>query len=212
MICICVLTDMAPALSLMLEKPEKDLLKRPPRKKNQHLVDWKLILQAYPYLGLFEGIASHFVFFLYLTWYGNFAIGDIFFAYDKWSDGYKNYTKTQLDDFVFTGQTITYVCLVVVQAFGNVFVTRTNYKSLFSRLPFLEKGRNLWIFSAQFITVSLMILIVYLPFVNSIFNTRQIPPQFFFIPLGFAFLLIFLDELRKLFVRKNVLCFSKISW
>jgi sodium/potassium-transporting ATPase subunit alpha len=212
MICICILTDMFPALALMFEKPEKDLLKKPPRNKKQHLVDWKLIIQAYLFLGLFEGLCSHMVFFMYLNWYGGFKIGDIFFAYDKWGDKYKGHTKAQLDELVFTGQTIVFVCLVLMQAFGNVFATRTNYQSLFVRPPFLKKGRNLWIFGAQLVTVVLMMLIVFIPFINTVFNTRAIPVQFFFIPLLFALLLILLDELRKLLVRRKIAFFPHLAW
>jgi sodium/potassium-transporting ATPase subunit alpha len=212
MICICILTDMFPALALMFEKPEKDLLKKPPRDKNQHLVDWKLIIQAYLFIGLFEGFFSHLVFFIYLIWYGGFHISDIFFAYDKWGAGHMGYTKTQLDELVFTGQTLVFVCLVIIQAFGNVFATRTNYQSLFTRPPFLKAGRNLWIFAAQLVTVVLMVLIVFIPFINTVFNTRAIPVQFFFIPLLFALLLILLDELRKLLVRHNCLCFAQFAW
>lgn len=97
MICICILTDMFPALALMFEKPEKNLLKRPPRDKNQHLVDWRLILQAYFFVGLFEAFSSHLVFFWYLTWYGGFSLSDIFFAYDQWnSSNYQNHTRQEL--------------------------------------------------------------------------------------------------------------------
>ena len=34
-------------LAIMMEKPESDLLKRPPRNKKDHLVDKTLLLQAY---------------------------------------------------------------------------------------------------------------------------------------------------------------------
>jgi sodium/potassium-transporting ATPase subunit alpha len=196
----------------MFEKPEKDLLLMPPRNKDHHLVDWKLILQACLFIGLFEAFVSHFCFFLYLDWYGHFHSSDVLFVYDKWSDKYKNYTGEQLTEFVYTGQTIVFVCLVIVQAFGNVFATRTNFQSLFAHSPILKKGRNPWIFLAQLFTVMLMLLVVYVPAVNSIFNTRPIPLQFFFIPLLFAFVLILLDESRKLLVRKKVACFPKIGW
>lgn len=212
MICICILTDMFPALALMLERPEKDLLKRPPRSRKDHLVDWKLIIQAYLFIGLIEAVFSHLSYFLYLQWYGNFSPKDILFVFDNWREGYKNYTNHQLNEFMFTGQTIFFISLVVMQAFGNVFAIRTNYRSLFQSLPFLKKSRNLWIFLAQLITIILMILIIFLPFCHTIFNTREVPVQFFFIPLLFALFIIIADELRKLAVRQNFLCFPKFAW
>jgi len=46
MLVISLFTDIAPALSLIMEPPEKDLLKQPPRSKNDHLVNWKFLLQV----------------------------------------------------------------------------------------------------------------------------------------------------------------------
>lgn len=212
MICICILTDMFPALALMLEKPEKNLLKRPPRSKKDHLVDWKLIIQAYFFIGVIEAVFSHLVYFKYLEWYGNFSAKDIIFVFDNWKHGYKNYTAKELQEFVFTGQTIFFISLVMMQAFGNVFATRTNFRSLFQRPPFLRKSRNLWIFLAQIVTVIFMILIIFVPFCHDLFNTRNVPVQFFFIPLLFALFIIIADELRKLAVRNKFLCFPRLAW
>ena len=103
MICICVLTDVCPALSLMLEKPEKNLLKRPPRKESNHLVDWKLMFQAYLFIGLLQTVFSHCLFFWYLQWYGHFEPSAILLAFDKWTEGYHGYTLKQLNEFVNTG-------------------------------------------------------------------------------------------------------------
>ena len=86
MIVICVLTDVCPALSLMLEKPEKDLLQRPPRSKNDHLVNWQLIFQAFCFIGLLQAFFSHFAFVLNLKWYGDFKISEILLVFDKWAE------------------------------------------------------------------------------------------------------------------------------
>ena len=105
-----------------------------------------------------------------------------------------------------------FASLVIMQSFGNVFTSRTNYRSFFQRPPFLKKSQNIWIFVAEIVAVVLLILIIYLPFINSFFDTRQIPVQFFFIPLIFAAIIFFIDEVRKLLVRKRVLCFHYFAW
>jgi sodium/potassium-transporting ATPase subunit alpha len=46
MLIISLFTDIAPSLSLMMEKEETDLMKDPPRKKNDHLVNWKFLAQV----------------------------------------------------------------------------------------------------------------------------------------------------------------------
>lgn len=101
----------------------------------------------------------------------------------------------------------------MIQIFGNIFATRTNLKSLFQRPPWgKKKSRNLWLFIAQLVSLSLTVLVIFVPPINSIFKTRYPPVQFFFIPIGFAALLLAADELRKYLTRKKVACFPKIAW
>ena len=47
MLVISLFTDIGPSLSLIMEPPEKDLLKQPPRAKTDHLVNWKFLLQVF---------------------------------------------------------------------------------------------------------------------------------------------------------------------
>jgi sodium/potassium-transporting ATPase subunit alpha len=184
MLVICVLTDVFPALSLMLEKPEKDLLRRPPRSKKDHLVNWQLILQSFFFIGILQAFFSHFSFILYLQWYGKFTLKYNFFVFEDWKDVYKGYSKTQLDEFLHIGQTVTFSSLVIMQIFGHIFCVRTNHLSFFQTLPlFKKKSQNIWLFVAQFVALTLLILIIFLPFINDLFQTRIIPVEFFFIPL-----------------------------
>lgn len=58
MILICVATDVLPALSMVYEKPEADLLTRKPRDRNKdRLVDWKLICHAC-FIGILESLTA----------------------------------------------------------------------------------------------------------------------------------------------------------
>lgn len=59
MIIICVVTDVLPALSLVHEQPEADLLLRKPRdRKKDRLADGKLLFQAYFFLGIIESLTA----------------------------------------------------------------------------------------------------------------------------------------------------------
>ena len=59
MIIICVVTDVLPALSLVREKPEMDLLLRKPRnRRTDRLADLKLLLHAYGFLGVLESLTA----------------------------------------------------------------------------------------------------------------------------------------------------------
>lgn len=67
MIIICCFTDCAAATVLAYEKPEADVLLRPPRNpKKDRLVDWKLMLQSYGVLGMIETICSFSMSYWYL--------------------------------------------------------------------------------------------------------------------------------------------------
>jgi sodium/potassium-transporting ATPase subunit alpha len=113
MICICILTDMAPALSVMCEKPEQDLLKLPPRSKKDHLVDARLIFQAYFFIGMLEAILSHCVYFWYWQLYAGLGPSKVLLCFDKCTptgnNTYNGFTGNQLTEFMYTGQTITFI-------------------------------------------------------------------------------------------------------
>jgi sodium/potassium-transporting ATPase subunit alpha len=239
MIVICVLTDLGPSLAMMLEKSEGDILLKPPRVVGRdHLVDKKLLLYAYFFLGVFESFFSILMYFLFMGVYGGLGPNQVFLAYDKWdtkcvlSSGSLNSTMDSLSNFTIAaanncyfghsgeslqnlqnvGQTVTFATLVIVQTFGNVFITRTHKLSLFQSLPVLKEHRNLWIFLGQFSSIAFMIFVIYVPFCNTVFKTAPIPVMFYFIPLGFCVIFIGLDELRKLLYRHNVKPFSTTAW
>jgi sodium/potassium-transporting ATPase subunit alpha len=99
MIYICIITDVFPSLSLIYEKPEADLMTRPPKNKSrmllfisclcfdflnfftEKLVNWKLLVQAYMVTGNLESFFAFLSFFLYMSWYGNIGPSHLFLAY-----------------------------------------------------------------------------------------------------------------------------------
>ncbi|MFN9909975.1 MAG: cation transporting ATPase C-terminal domain-containing protein [bacterium] len=46
-------TDIAPAIALAYEEPEAFIMKKPPRKLTEHLIDLKLMINAYGTIGIF---------------------------------------------------------------------------------------------------------------------------------------------------------------
>lgn len=84
MIVICLFSDVLPSLSLVYEKPEQDIMnKRPRNLKTQKLVNLKLILNAYFYVGVYESFVGFLNYFVVMSHYGA-HIGDLFFAFNKW--------------------------------------------------------------------------------------------------------------------------------
>jgi sodium/potassium-transporting ATPase subunit alpha len=49
-------TDLLPALALGTEKPEPDVMRRPPRPRSQRLLDQTTLLRAYGWLGAIESV------------------------------------------------------------------------------------------------------------------------------------------------------------
>ena len=67
MILICAVTDVFPAIALCFEKPESGVMTRPPRdKKKDRLIDWRLLLQAYLFMGVLESLCASSMGFWYL--------------------------------------------------------------------------------------------------------------------------------------------------
>jgi sodium/potassium-transporting ATPase subunit alpha len=60
-------TDLVPAIGLGQEPPDGEAMKRAPRGKNGRLLDTKLILRSYLFLGLLEAAWAMFMFFLTLV-------------------------------------------------------------------------------------------------------------------------------------------------
>ena len=75
-LCVDLGTDMIPAISLAYEKPEADIMERPPRNaETDRLVTDKLMVFAYLQIGVFQALAGFYSFFVVLNDYGFEAAG-----------------------------------------------------------------------------------------------------------------------------------------
>jgi sodium/potassium-transporting ATPase subunit alpha len=206
MLIISLFTDVAPSLSLIMEKPEKDLLAQPPRSKKDHIVDWKFLLQAYVILGFTIVFFSQCMFFWYMQWYAGLSPNQILFSFS-----YITSTPELTQNF-YKGQAVTFISIVYMQIFGNLLSTRTSFRSFFDHSPWKKASRNFYLFGAELISISIMIFVLFFPYFQSIFNVNYPPVQFFFIPLAFPIIVFTIDETRKLFVRRKILYFHKFGW
>lgn len=212
MLIISLFTDIAPSLSLMMEKEETDLLKQPPRSRKDHLVDWKFILHAYFFLGLIISFFSQCMFFLFMFVHQDLSPLDLIFDYGKQKNSLNLWDRIEFQDIIYVGQSVTFVSLVLMQLFGNLLSTRTHKRSFFQSYPLSKAFRNPWIFIAQFCSICLLLLILYTNFFNQFFNTRPVPLEFFMLPIGCSIIIFSLDEIRKVFVRAKFLFLHKVAW
>lgn len=211
MLYICVITDVAPCISLVFQKGERDLMKRRPRPRQAHLLDPWIYLQSYGMVGFLESLCAFILFFYYFNHYAGIPMSKLWFAYEKYNTNhgvtttYRNprggfYTGKELDDHLKYGQSLFFVTLVITQ-FGNLLGMKEQRSSLFSASPLMGRSRNLFLVGSIFISLILALLIIYIPGINSLFGTRPIKWEFWLLPLYGAFLIFFCHEIRKLLWR-----------
>jgi sodium/potassium-transporting ATPase subunit alpha len=203
MIVICVLTDLMPSMAIMMEKPEAGLLNRLPRRpKHDRLVNGRLLLQAYGFIGLMEMLSSMFMFYYYLSTQGLPPVA-VFLSFSDFNsaDGYMGYSADQITALLNTAQSIYFVNLVICQ-WGNVLSSRTRRLSLTRANPLWGPNKNWYLFAAMLGSLAITLIILYVPVFNVYLGTSPVPVQFWFIPFGWAAMIMVADELRKLCMAK----------
>ncbi|KAG5996162.1 hypothetical protein E4U52_007175 [Claviceps spartinae] len=201
MIIICVFTDLFLSLSLIMEKEEFDLLSLPPRNhKRDHLINTKIYIQAYLFTGTMETCTAHAMFFLYYWQAAGIPIADLFFAFEKYSDGFHGYTQDELTHFNSVAQSVYFVTLVILQ-WGNILAVRNRRLSIVQADPFTSKRRNPWLVLGMLISLLIAIFVTEVPGIQSLFGTASVPIRFWFIPVPLALGILCMDEVRKLIVR-----------
>ena len=174
-------TDMLPALALGSEKPTPSIMKQPPRKLNERLLNFPLIARAYLFLGPLEAVACMFGFFWVLKTGG-------------WTWG----TMLPASDILYMQATTACLTAIVVTQVANVFACRSSRESLFSMGFFT----NRLIFAGIAVELLLQLFIVYHPFGNKIFSTAPLSGSIWLMLIPFSFLLLLAEEMRKLIAKK----------
>ncbi|KAB5583399.1 putative H /K ATPase alpha subunit [Coniochaeta sp. 2T2.1] len=210
MIIICCFTDCAAATALAYEKPEADVLLRKPRNvKTDRLVNFKLIGYAYGVIGLIETLCSFSMSFWYLQRKG-IPFSVLWLSYGVLPDSIDPVYYAQK---VNESSCIYFVTLVTMQWF-NLMAVRTRRWSVVQQPPLFNRAtQNLLLFPAILFALSMVFLWCYIPSLQRVIITAQVPVEHFFIPMGFGLALLLIDEARKYGVRKypaGVL--ARIAW
>lgn len=212
MIIICCFTDCAAAIALAFEKPESDVLLRPPRDmKKDRLVDWKLMLQSFGFIGMIECTSSFAMSYWYLQRQG-IPFSALWFSYGDYS-AVPNLTSDEITSHLNTASSIYFVNLVVMQWF-NVMALRTRRLSIFQHPPIGNKATQNWyLFPAILFALVVIFVFCYIPDVQDVIASAEVPVEHWFLPMAFGLGLLSLDELRKIGVRKAPKGWlGKIAW
>jgi len=176
-------TDMVPALALGAEPPEAGLMQRPPRNLKEHVITPALLLRSYGWLGLLQSLATMAAFY-----------------YHYWVHGYwGQWLDLPATGPLYHAATAMALAAVVTTQIGNLFAQRTEQRSFF-RTP-LFNNRLLWIGIAS--ELVLVLLLIYVPFLQRIFGTAGFPLEQWGFLFALAPLLLLADELRKALVRRR---------
>lgn len=167
---INLLTDSLPALSLGVDPTGSDVMKQPPRRLTDRVIDaemWTTIV----FVGLIMAVVTLFAFDFFLP--GGLV------------DGAHTTDETH-------ARTVAFTVLVLAQLF-NVFNCRSDRTSAFTGL-----FHNRWLWGAIALSALLQVLVVYLPFFNTAFGTAPLNLEQWVMALGLASCVLWADELRKL--------------
>ncbi len=174
-------TDMLPALALGAEKPTPGVMKQPPRKLKERLLDLPLITRSYLFLGPLEALACMFGFFWVL-----------------YSGGWIWGTRLPANEALYLQATTACLTAIIITQLGNVFACRSSRESLFS-LGFFT---NRLIFGGILVELLLQLFIVYHPFGNKIFGTAPLSLDVWLILLPFSIGLLAAEEMRKFYLKR----------
>ena len=174
-------TDMLPALALGAEKPTPGLMKQPPRKLKERLLDLPLIIRSYLFLGPIEAIACMFGFF-YVLYNGGWIWG----------------TMLSVNNLLYLQATTACLTAIIITQIGNVFACRSSKESIFS-IGFFT---NRLIFAGIMVEILLQLFIVYHPFGNKIFRTAPLSLDLWLILIPFSIGLLAAEEVRKFYSRR----------
>jgi len=188
-------TDMLPALALGAERPEKGSMTQPPRKKSQALLDLPLMLRAYCFLGLLEGLAGMTGFFL-VWWANGYGLTQL----QAVSSSILSHSASATTMAIYHQATTVTLAVIVACQDGNVFACRSERVSIF-RLGFFT-NRLIWLGIA--VEWMLILSIIYSPTLQKIFSTAALQPSQWLALLVCPPLILIADELRKVIVRRKM--------
>ncbi|HSV27970.1 MAG TPA: HAD-IC family P-type ATPase, partial [Candidatus Omnitrophota bacterium] len=173
-------TDMLPALALAAEKPHKDAMRRPPRPRKERLIDSRLLVRAYGFLGPQQALAAMAAFFMVLA-SGGWAWGEA------------------APPELYSRATTACLTTIVVMQMANLLVCRSRSESVFAANPFA----NAMIPAGLAVEAVLLLMIVYTPAGNALFGTAPLAGADWLLPLPFAAAMIVAEEGRKAIVRRS---------
>lgn len=189
-------TDMLPALALGAEQPEKNTLRRQPQEYAGDLLDKRLLLRSYAFLGMIEAVLSMGA-FLSVWISAGYSLTDVQALTEQILYHTAGSDVRQLYEYATT---MTLAAIVACQM-GNLFVCRSEHLP-FWQISFAENSL-LWLGLAaeSLITAA----IIYVPFLAAIFVVRPLAISDWVLLAACPVILVTLEEMRRYISRRLAL-------
>ena len=176
-------TDMLPALALGAEPAEPGVMDQPPRRRSDHLISRGLLLRSLLFLGMVQS-----------------AVAMLAFYAHYWSSGYAGqWLGLPASGPSYAAATTMTLGAIVACQVGNLFAQRTERSSIVT-IP-LFANRMIWVGIA--VELTLLVALVYLPWLQGIFGTAPLSATDWLFLLACTPALLIADELRKLILRRR---------
>jgi magnesium-transporting ATPase (P-type) len=175
-------TDMVPAIGLGAEAPEAGVMERPPRSRQQPLLTGWLLARALLWFGLIESVASRAAYFFL-----------------NWLHGWPGAPLAAEGTLTYRMATTMTLAGVVAAQVGAVFACRTDRASVFR----IGLFTNRLVLLGVAIELGILGLLIYMPFLQSLFNTAPIGVREWAFVFAWTPVLFLADELRKALLRRK---------
>jgi len=178
-------TETAPALALGREPAEPGLMDRPPRPRSQSVIQPRMLLRAWLFLGLIAASLQMGGFFYVLLRAG-------------WHPGDPVGTGTPLHHTYLQATTITFLSMIMGQI-GTAFAARTDHASLRTVGVFT----NPLLLAGIALELALAAAIIYLSPFQHLLSTAAPPTDALLLTLPFPLIVWGADELRRYLLRRQ---------
>jgi Ca2+-transporting ATPase len=169
--------DVMPGLALGVDPPEEDVMDRPPRSLDEHIITRPLLLRAFAWLGLIQGLV---------------AVAAFYFQY--WTNGYwGQWLDLPSAGLLYQSATAMVLAAIVVTQMGNLFAQRSERTSVFRSKPF--SNRLIWV--AVAVALAIVSIVIHVPFFQRFFDTAGFPASNWLFLLALSPIVLLADELRK---------------
>jgi magnesium-transporting ATPase (P-type) len=172
---IDLILEIPVSLALITEPPESDILERPPRAKSVKLMGGDTLGRA-AVIGAIVGAVA------------------VLYAFGIWGSGGWHYGISSIaDPRVYAMGTTAVLVGIMTGQLGNLISTRVGLHSALRSNPL----SNRWIPIGILVELGILVLMVYVPFLQSIFGTASLAPTDWIALFLIAPVVLMIDEVRK---------------